>query len=217
MAAFTLVIGNKNYSSWSLRAWLTLKQAGLDFEEVRIALSQPDTREQLLRYSPSGRVPVLIHEGLVIWESLAICEYINELTPDRHLLPKDPKARAIARAVSSEMHAGFQRLREHMAMDCRSRFPGQGRAPGVQEDIDRITTLWRETRQQFGNSGDFLFGSFTYADAMFAPVVSRFVTYEVALDPISQAYADAIWALPTMQEWLTAAEAEPEVIEEHTV
>lgn len=217
MAAFTLVIGNKNYSSWSLRAWLTLRQSGADFQEIRIPLSTPDTRQQLLQHSPSGRVPVLIHNGLTVWESLAICEYIAELFPDRHLLPQDPQARAIARSVSAEMHAGFQALREHMSMDCRSRFPGKGRMPGVQENIDRITALWCDTRQQFGANGDFLFGHFTYADAMFAPVVSRFITYDVALDPVSQAYTNEILALPAMQEWLAAAEAEPEVIEEHTV
>jgi glutathione S-transferase len=214
MAPFTLVIGNKNYSSWSLRPWLVLKQAGIEFEEIRIPLRMADSRNQILQYSPSGRVPVLIHNGLTVWESLAICEYIADLFPDRQLLPQDQQARAIARAVSSEMHAGFSALRTHMSMDCRSRYPGKGREPGVQDDIDRITALWRTTRQQFGAGGDFLFGHFTYADAMFAPVVSRFVTYEVALDAVSQAYADAIWALPAMQEWLTAAAGEPEVIEE---
>lgn len=217
MTSFTLVIGNKNYSSWSLRAWLTLKQSGLEFNEIRIPLDTPQTRDQIAQHSPSGRVPVLIHDGLHIWESLAICEYLVEQAPDRQLLPQDPKARAIARSVSSEMHAGFRALREHMPMDCRSRHSGEGRKPGVQTDIDRITQLWRETRQIFGTGGDFLFGHFTYADAMFAPVVSRFVTYGVSLDPVAQAYADAIWALPTMQEWLTAATAEVEVIEDHTV
>ncbi|MBD2462800.1 glutathione S-transferase family protein [Oscillatoria sp. FACHB-1407] len=217
MASFSLVIGNKNYSSWSLRAWLTLKQSGLEFTEIRIPLDTPETHAKILEHSPSGRVPVLIHDGLHIWESLAICEYIVEQAPDRQLLPQDPKARAIARAVSSEMHAGFRALREHMPMDCRSRYPGEGRKPGVQDDINRITQLWRDTRQQFGAGGDFLFGQFTYADAMYAPVVSRFVTYGVSLDPVAQAYADAIWALPTMRQWLADAEAEVEVIEAHTL
>lgn len=212
MAEFTLVIGNKNYSSWSLRPWLALKQVGVEFQEIRISLRRPETRQQILQYSPSGLVPVLIHNGLTVWETLAICEYLTELFPDRQLLPQDPQARAIARSVSSEMHAGFSLLREHMSMDCRSRFPGKGRMPGVQDDIDRITALWRDARQRFGASGDFLFGDFTYADAMFAPVVSRFVTYEVALDPVSQAYVDAVWAWPAMQEWLAAAEVEPEIL-----
>jgi glutathione S-transferase len=211
----TLIIANKNYSSWSLRAWLTLKQAGLPFTEVRIPLNTPETAEKILQYSPSGRVPALQHDGVTIWESLAICEYIAELAPNRQLWSTDPTARAIARSVSSEMHAGFRHLREHMPMDCRSRLPGVGREPGVQADIDRITALWRDCRQQFGAGGDLLFGQFSIADAMFAPVVSRFVTYEVALDPVSQAYADAIWSLPAMQEWLAAAAAEVEVIDEH--
>jgi glutathione S-transferase len=211
----TLVIANKNYSSWSLRAWLMLKQAGLDFEEVRIALNTPETQAQILQYSPSGRVPTLLHDQLIVWESLAICEYVAELVPDQHLLPEDRAARAIARAVSSEMHAGFRDLREYMPMDCRARLPGQGRQPGVQEDIDRITELWRNCRQQFGQGGDWLFGQFSIADAMFAPVISRFVTYEVELDPVSRAYADAVLALPAMQNWLSAAAAELEVIVEH--
>jgi glutathione S-transferase len=211
----TLVIANKNYSSWSLRAWLTLKQAEIDFEEVRIVLNTPETHAQILQYSPSGRVPALLHDQLIVWESLAICEYVAELAPDRHLLPEERSARAIARAVSAEMHAGFRDLRESMPMDCRARLPGQGRKSGVQADIDRITELWRNCRQQFGQSGDWLFGQFSIADAMFAPVVSRFVTYEVELDPVSRDYADTVWALPAMQDWLTAAAAEPEVIVEH--
>jgi glutathione S-transferase len=215
MSQLTLVIGNKNYSSWSLRAWLTLKQAGVDFAEVRIPLGTPGTSSKILQYSPSGRVPALRHGSLTIWESIAICEYIAEQVPDRHLLPEDMKARAIARSVSAEMHAGFVALRQHMPMDCRGRYPGQGRQPGVQANIDRITMLWRNCRSQFGIGGDFLFGHFTLADAMYAPVVSRFVTYGVQLDPLAQAYADAVWALPPMQEWLTAAAAEPEVIGEH--
>jgi len=211
----TLVIANKNYSSWSLRAWLMMKQAGLAFEEVRILLDTPETHAQILQSSPSGRVPTLVHDQLTIWESLAICEYIAELVPDRHLLPEDRSARSIARSVSSEMHAGFRDLREHMPMDCRARLPGQGRKPGVQEDIDRVTRLWRDCRQQFGQGGDLLLGQFSIADAMFAPVISRFVTYEVELDPIARAYADAVWALPALQEWLTAAAIEPEVIANH--
>jgi glutathione S-transferase len=214
MAELTLVIGNKNYSSWSLRAWLTLKQAGAAFDEIRIPLDTPDTHAQILQHSPSGRVPALHHGSLTIWESIAICEYIAELFPDRHLLPTDPAARAIARTVSAEMHAGFVPLRQYMPMDCRARRPGEGKLPGVQENIDRITHLWRTCRQQFGSQGDFLFGHFTFADAMYAPVVSRFVTYGVSLDSVCQAYADAIWALPAMQEWLTAAEAETEHIAE---
>lgn len=209
-----LVIGNKNYSSWSLRAWLMLKQSGLEFEEIRIPLYQPESRSQILQYSPSGKVPVLIHGDWAIWESIAIGEFIAELAPDRSLLPADPIHRAVMRAVSAEMHAGFLPLRMHMPMDCRTRRPGVGLTSEVQQNIDRITAIWRYCRQQFGSQAaeDFLFGSFTLADAMFAPVVSRFITYGVSLDSVSQAYVDAVWALPFMQDWLAAATAEPETI-----
>ena len=210
--ALILIIGNKNYSSWSLRSWLTLKQSGLTFEEVRIPLDLPDTHTRILEYSPSGRVPALRQDNLTIWESLAICEYIAELVPDRHLWPTDPAARAVARAVSAEMHAGFSNLRAEMPMDCRAR-RSQAATSAVQQDIDRIFVLWQACRQQFGQGGEFLFGEFSIADAMFAPVTSRFVTYDVALTPAAQAYINAVWGLPAMQEWLSAAEAEAEVLD----
>jgi glutathione S-transferase len=213
MSQLTLVIGNKNYSSWSLRPWLAMKQAGLEFQEVRIALDTPETHAEILHYSPAGRVPVLIHNGLTIWDSLAICEYVAEQFPG-HWFPADRAARAIARSVSAEMHSGFRDLRQHMPMDCRARLLGQGKTPGVQADIDRISEIWRTCRQQFGAGGDFLFGQFTLADAMYAPVVSRFVTYGVELDEIAQAYADAVWSLPALQEWMAAAAAESEYLVE---
>ena len=210
--ALILIIGNKNYSSWSLRSWLTLKQSGLTFEEVRIPLDLPDTHTRILEYSPSGRVPALRQDNLTIWESLAICEYIAELVPDRHLWPTDPAARAVARAVSAEMHAGFSNLRAEMPMDCRAR-RSQAATSAVQQDIDRIFVLWQACRQQFGQGGEFLFGEFSIADAMFAPVTSRFATYDVALTPAAQAYVNAVWGLPAMQEWLSAAEVEAEVLD----
>lgn len=210
----TLIIGNKNYSSWSLRAWLMLKQAEIEFEEIRIPLDTPETADRLRQYSPSAKVPVLQAGDLTIWESIAIGEYVAELAPDRQLLPADPAIRAIVRSVSAEMHAGFVSLRQQMPMDCRSRYPRREITPAVQRDIDRIITIWRNCRQQYGSSGDFLFGQFTLADAMYAPVVSRFITYEVALEPIAQAYADAIWSLPAMQEWVNAAAIEPETLSE---
>lgn len=215
MPNLTLVIGNKNYSSWSLRPWLVLKHFDIEFTEVRIPLDQPETKAQILQYSPSGMVPALIDEDLILWESIAICEYLVEQFPDRPLWSADPTARAIARAVSAEMHAGFLPLRRHMSMDMRSRYPGKGREPGVMENIERITMLWKECRTRFGTGGDFLFGEFSIADAMYAPVVSRFVTYGVELDAIAQSYADAIWNLPAMQEWIQAAEAETEVLVDH--
>ncbi|MBD3881348.1 glutathione S-transferase family protein [Phormidium tenue FACHB-886] len=210
MLPLSLVIGNKNYSSWSLRPWLALKQTGTPFAEIRIPLDTPDTRSQILRYSPTGKVPVLVHGDLVIWESIAICEYIAELFPDSRLLPADPEVRAICRAASAEMHSGFLPLRQQCPMDCRARYPWNGDSPELQADIDRICELWRSCRQTYGTGGDFLFGHFTIADAMFAPVVSRFVTYNVPLDPIASAYVDILWTLPNLQDWLAAATLEKE-------
>lgn len=212
MDSFTLVIGNKNYSSWSLRAWLALKLAQVTFEEIRIPLDLPQTRQQLLHYSPTGKVPVLQHGSLVLWESIAICEYLAEQFPDRPLLPVDPAARAIARCVSAEMHAGFPHLRRHLPMDCRARLPRRSFTAEVQADIDRVLLIWQTCRQQFGQDGEFLFGSFTIADAMFAPVVSRFITYDVPLSAVAQAYSQAIWQFPPLQDWLAAAALETETI-----
>jgi len=212
MPPFTLIIGNKNYSSWSLRAWLALQQTGAAFEEIRIPLDTPQPRSQILQHSPTGKVPALRHGEILLWESLAICEYLAELFPDRHLWPSEATTRAIARCVSTEMHAGFAALRQQLPMDCRSRHTWKGTPPNVQADIDRILDLWRTCRQQFGEGGDFLFGRLTIADAMFAPVVTRFVTYGVPLDAIAQAYTEAILALPAMQDWMAAAAAEIEVL-----
>jgi glutathione S-transferase len=212
MTQLTLVIGNKNYSSWSLRPWLAMKQAGLDFREIRIALYTPTAPQEIRQHSPAGKVPVLLSDSLTIWDSIAICEYLAEHFPTTHWWPKDKAARAVARSISAEMHSGFQNLRQNMPMNCRARLPGKGMAPGVQADIDRIIAIWHNCRQCFGSGGEMLFGEFTIADAMFAPVVSRFTTYDVQLDPVSRAYTNAIWALPAMQEWAAAAQDETEVI-----
>jgi glutathione S-transferase len=212
MTTFTLVIGNKNYSSWSLRPWLAMKHFGVAFEEVRLALYTPDTPQLLTQYSPSGKVPVLLHGSTAIWESLAILEYLAEQFPQQPWCPVDSTARAIARAVSAEMHAGFVPLRTEMPMNCRASLPGRSWTPAVQKDIDRITSIWRTCRQQFGQGGDWLFRSFTIADAMFAPVVLRFRTYGVTLDPVCQAYAETILSLPALQSWLSDAQAEPEIL-----
>jgi len=213
MNGLRLCIGNKNYSSWSLRAWLALKRTGASFEEVTIPLDRPDSKRRLRAHSPSGRVPVLEHGQFVVWDSLAIAEYLAELYPSARLWPKEPGARAVARAVSAEMHAGFAALREHMPMDVRARRPGRGRGPGVEADIRRIVEIWAECRRRFGAEGEFLFGRFTIADAMYAPVVSRFVTYAVELPETAAAYRDAVWAWPAFGEWVEAAEREPWVIE----
>ncbi len=212
MPAITLAIGNKNYSSWSLRPWLLLKQAGIAFTEIRIPLSTPDSRAEILKHSPAGKVPVLHDGDVTVWESLAICEYLAEKVPHQHLWPADPAERAQARAVAGEMHAGFGALRQHMSMNCRKHLPGKGRTPEVLKDIERIGALWNDSRARFGNGGEFLFGQFTIADAMYAPVALRFVTYDVDLDPVSAAYVRTITHLPAVQQWLTQARAETEVI-----
>lgn len=206
----TLVIGNKNYSSWSLRPWLAMRQFGIDFNEVCIALYTPESPQQIRRYSPAGKVPVLLDDTLTVWDSLAILEYLAERLPMLPWLPETKAARAIARAICAEMHSGFQALRHHMPMNCRAKLPGQGMTPEVQIDIDRITAIWRECRQTYGADGTLLFGQFTIADAMFAPVALRFATYDIPLDSITKQYVETILALPAMQAWLTAAEAEPE-------
>ena len=212
MTKLTLIIGNKNYSSWSLRPWLLMKQFGLDFDEVRIPLYNPESKGQIQQYSPSGKVPVLLHDDITIWDSLAICEYLAEQFPNCHGLPEDKKARAMARCISAEMHSGFLSLRQNMPMNCRAKLPGKGITSEVQQDINRITDIWRYCRGNFGSGGDMLFGKFAIADAMFAPVVLRFITYSVELDSVCKDYADAILALPAMEEWIKAAKSEPEII-----
>ncbi|KAB8320325.1 glutathione S-transferase family protein [Tolypothrix campylonemoides VB511288] len=212
MTQLTLIIANKNYSSWSLRPWLAMKQFGLNFNEIRIPLDTPETSSKIRHYSPSEKVPVLLHGNLTVWDSLAIFEYLAEEFSNLHWLPEDKAPRTVARSIIAEMHSGFQSLRQNMSMNCRARFPGKGMTPEVQKDIDRITAIWRECRQNFGTGGDMLFGKFTIADAMYAPVVSRFVTYGVQLDAVCKKYAEAVFALPAMQEWLNAASNEQETI-----
>jgi glutathione S-transferase len=212
MAEFTIYIGNKNYSSWSLRGWLMLKQVGVPFEEQVIPLYEPGSRAEILRHSPSSKVPALVHGAVTVWESLAIGEYLAERFPEAKLWPADLATRAVARSLSLEMHAGFQELRRHFPMNMRSTFD-RAIIPEAQGDIDRITALWHECRQRYGKNGDFLFGHFSIADAMYAPVVSRFRTYKVALDAECEAYTAAVTASPAYQDWLTAARHEPMVIE----
>jgi len=213
MPRLKLAIGNKNYSSWSLRPWLVLRQSKLDFQEVHIPLYVPGSAETLARWSPSGKVPALQDGDVVVWDSLAICEYLAEQHPEKSLWPCDVAARAVARAVSAEMHSGFSDLRSAMPMNCRGRFPGKGLTEGSRRDITRVVAIWNDCRKRFGRGGDFLFGQFTIADAMYAPVVLRFLTYGVALEGAARTYADTISALPAMQEWLKAGYEEADVIE----
>jgi glutathione S-transferase len=213
MSPLTLVIGNKNYSSWSLRPWLVLRQADIPFEEMYIPLFRPDSAAALAKWSPSGKVPALRDGDIQVWDSLAICETLAERFPEKHLWPLDAAARAVARSVSAEMHSGFSALREHMSMNIRARRPGKGRTAESLADIERILSIWTDCRARFGEGGDFLFGRFSIADAMYAPVVLRLQTYGVALEGAAKDYADAVLALPALKAWVADAVAETERIE----
>jgi glutathione S-transferase len=217
VSEFTLVVGNKNYSSWSLRGWLAARAAGIPFDEVLVRLSEPGSKEALLKHSPAGKVPLLKHGERVIWDSLAIIEYLGEIRPDAGLWPADPAARAHARSIAAEMHAGFQALRAHMPMNLRKSLPGKGRGRDVGEDIERISGIWIDCRARYGAAGPFLFGSFTAADVMYTPVATRFRTYAVELDDVCQEYVDAVLARPDFLEWHEAALEEPWVIPEDEV
>jgi len=201
-----LVIGNRNYSSWSLRPWLALKQAGLQFEEIAIRLNEAGAKAEIYKYSPSGKVPCLIDGETLVWDSLAICEFLAELAPS--LWPSDAAARAEARSISAEMHAGFSALRHSMPMEIHASKPHVVRPVEVLADIARIVAIWESCRTRFAAQGPFLFGRFTVADAMFAPVVWRFKTYAVELPPASRDWVEMMCALPAMQEWQTGALAE---------
>ena len=213
MAEFTLIIGNRNYSSWSLRAALVLRQSGADFTEVVIALDQPETVRAIRAHSPAGKVPVLRHGGLTVWDSLAIAEYLAERFPGAGLWPADAQDRALARAVCAEMHSGFVALRGNLPMDLRARHMVGHLPTEVRDDIDRIVALWTDCRRRATAEGPFLFGSFCIADAFYAPVVGRFRTYGIELSGEAAAYADAVWRSPDMQAWLDLANDEEWVIE----
>ncbi|HEY0480733.1 MAG TPA: glutathione S-transferase family protein [Kofleriaceae bacterium] len=205
--SLTLYVGNKRYSSWSLRPYLALAHSGLPHETQLILLDRPTTKAEIAAVSPAGRVPVLVHDGLSIWDSLAICEYLHELAPAAELWPSDRAQRARARSISAEMHSGFTALRSSMSMDLCADKAGQGHTPEALADARRICELWREALAASG--GPFLFGSFTVADAMYAPVTTRFTTYGVELDAPCRAYVEAVAALPAMQAWKRDAATEP--------
>ena len=210
---YTLFIGDKNLSSWSLRPWIALKHFGIPFAEERIRLRQPDSRAAILSHSPSGKVPALKTNGLVVFDSLAILEYLAERHPELQLWPREVEARALARSISAEMHSGFVTLRNDMSMELLARFPTPPISEDVAGDISRIVAIWRETRARHGAGGPFLFGAFTSADAMYAPVATRFRTYGVDLaafgdDGTAASYVETLLALPEMAEWTEGAEAE---------
>ena len=206
--ALTLYVGSKRYSSWSLRPYLALAHTGQAFEDRTILLDRDDSKAEIAKVTPAGRVPVLHHDGLVIWDSIAICEYINELFPAAQLWPADRAQRARARTISAEMHAGFAALRQNMPMDVTRDKRGVGHTPEALADARRVMQIWREAIAASG--GPFLFGAFTIADAMYAPVTTRFTTYGVDLDAPCRAYVDAIAALPAMQRWRADAMREPD-------
>ncbi|MEX0959191.1 MAG: glutathione S-transferase family protein [Burkholderiales bacterium] len=211
----TLVIGNKAYSSWSLRPWLLMSHCGIAFDEVRIPLYAQDSGARIRLYSAAGKVPVLIDGTTTVWDSLAICEYLAETHPEKRLWPMDRAARAQARSISAEMHAGFAALRNHMPMNVRRSLPGRGRAPEVMKDVERVISIWNDCRSRHAAVGPFLFGDFSIADAMFAPAVARLQTYQVELAGAAREYAGTILALPAMQRWYREALAEPETVAEY--
>jgi glutathione S-transferase len=210
--ALTLIIGNKNYSSWSLRPWIAMKVAGIAFEEIVIPLYRDGSKEQILRYSPSGKVPVLIDNGTHVWESLAILEYLAEKFPHARLWPADPAVRAHARAIASEMHAGFAPLRQACPMNMGRPVKQRDLDDEVMANVRRIDALWTDCRTRCGADGPFLFGAFGAADAMYAPVVSRFYTYALEVGPAARDYMAAVMALPAWAEWKAAALKEPWVL-----
>lgn len=211
--ALTLVIGNKNYSSWSLRPWIAMKVAHIPFEEVLIPLYEPGSAEKIAKYSPAGKVPVLLDGETVIWESLAILEYLAETYPDAGLWPADRGARAHARVVANEMHAGFAPLRRACPMNMWLPPKKRDWSQEVLDNVKRIDALWSDCRARFGQGGPFLFGRFGAADAMYAPMVARFFNYAHEVSPASRAYMDAVMALPAWKEWRATALQEPWVMQ----
>jgi glutathione S-transferase len=203
-----LAVADKNYSSWSMRPWVLLTQAGIAFEEIQLKFSDKGRVDGIERYSPTRQVPVLIIDGEPVWDSLAICEAVAELFPDKQLWPADLRARQIARSICAEMHAGLRSLRDAMPMNIRASLPGKGMSPAVQKDIDRVVEIWESCRARYGAGGALLFGQFSIADAYFSPVATRFATYAVSLPPIAQRYGDALLALSAVQDWMAQARRE---------
>jgi glutathione S-transferase len=213
-AGLKLVIGNKNYSSWSMRAWVAMTAFGIPFEEVKVGLDRPDTAPRIAQYSAAGRVPVLIAGEITVWDSFAICEYLAEQFPNKQMWPDNVEARAMARSICAEMHSGFNGLRSAMWMNIRANFHGKGRTPEAQADIGRICEIW-ETCLARSGPHQFLFGEFSIADAFFAPVVMRFRTYGVSLAPALEAYVERVVRQPAVARWMLEALAEPESIEKY--
>jgi glutathione S-transferase len=212
-----LVIGNKNYSSWSLRPWIAMRATEIPFDETLIPFGDPDFKARVLETSPVGKVPVLLDGDVHVWESLAILEYLAEKFSDAELWPSDPKARAHARAIASEMHAGFGPLRSHCPMNMRRPVIKRELPPEAEANVRRIDSMWTQCRGSYGAGGPFLFGGFSAADAMYAPMVARFTTYAAEVGPESRAYMDAVRTLPAYEEWKAAGLKESWVVAEDEV
>jgi glutathione S-transferase len=212
MSPATLTISSRNYSSWSLRGWLLCVMAGLEVEERMLSVDDPSARAELLLLSPSFLVPCLTHDGVKVWDTLAIGGYLDEIRPQGGLLPAEIRARAHCRSICGEMHSGFSNLRSALPMNLKAHYPGFKVWAGAQADIDRVTEIWRDCLETYG--GPYLFGPLSMADAMYAPVCLRFLTYDVPLDPVSRAYCSTIAQWPALRQWIEAAKAEPEELEE---
>jgi len=217
MSKLTLIIGNKNYSSWSLRPWAFLKQNQIQFNEKRVALFTDSTIHELEQYNSDFKVPVLKDGGLIVWDSLSILEYISEKYLESNGWPRDLSARAFARSVSSEMHSSFFNVRNELPMNCRKKFQNIKLTSEAEREIDRIKVLWRQCRTQYGEGGEWLFGAYSIADAMFAPIALRFEGYSIPLNGIEKAYVKSVLKQPSIIEWIEAGKAEREVIKEDEI
>jgi glutathione S-transferase len=207
MSDLTLVIGNKNYSSWSMRPWMLMKRLGLEFREVLLRLDTPEFKDEIERYGPSGRVPVLLHGSLRVWDSLAICEYVAEIAGRGW--PREREARAVARSICAEMHSGFANLRMEWPLNARARNRRTAITPSLEADVERIDQIWNDCRRRFGAAGPWLFGEYSIADAMYAPVVLRFNTYGAQISQTARWYIATALEDATLQEWVQAAQGEP--------
>lgn len=213
MSSYTLIIGNKNYSSWSLRPWFWMKHAGIEFKEKRVSLFTHDITQHLAPYFSNFKVPILQEDDFIVWDSLAILEYLAEKLPYKHGWPADVRARAMARSVSAEMHSSFTALRSELPMNCRKSFENFQISPAVRKDIDRIKAIWKSCRDQYGRTGPWLFGNFCIADAMYAPVVLRFTGYGVPLNDREREYTRTVIQNPHVIDWVNAGKQEKEIIE----
>lgn len=217
MSQLTLIYGNKNYSSWSLRPWLLMKQFGLEFEEIRVALFTDEATKVLESRNSDKKVPLLLDGELEIWDSLAILEYVSETYLDGKGWPLAPAARAHARSISAEMHSSFMNVRNELPMNCRNSFTHVVPSPGAQKEIERIQSLWRNCRELYAQQGPYLFGEFSIADAMYAPIALRFTGYNITLGEVEQAYVEQLLSLPALQQWVEDGKKEIEIIEEDEV